>query len=914
MFLRSIITITFLVNIMLVSATIYCAWDETENMAIGNLKTEVSFFHKIPESEYVIYSGFNYSLSRKLNKEMLIYDISTCRIKDIYIGEKDSWNPVILLDPNSGWNIYFSQYLDDNLSTIGKLHITNESTFGDLTFYDITSNIQFEITEVESKGEVWFAGDKIYRLNVQREEWSIFDYPTGWKTDLDPEEKLFLYKPFLTEDQKELFIFSYIKPVKRYQGTFIDLESGSFSPAVYVDFEEYQVLEDIKEWNGHENQYLVLFNQSLWVYDSTINSINLYMNDGFNTPSLLNMQSEDGKFLYLLTGTIADSLILYALNLEEKFMKTQSYTWDYWAFYNNYTVPYYDRINGRIIILVEKVGYNAPVLYKPGIIDTSDLSLNYIKDVNYPEMTNFMYDPNGQKFIAAGTDCQYIAIADFNGEISKSIPISFQADNWCSIFGSDSPTLIGNNKGEEFIRLLPFGRREFFKTDLSVQNICQYMDGKKAFVSEGNCYKEYLLENGSSENIQLTYDVDELYSDPSQNKIFGIGSNALQIIKQQGNVTSWKPSEENEELMIHAFDLGNSLVWLIYKNKETKEWSFYKISTITHVDKDSFTLSSDSFEGILNVAVDPAQRYLYLIDDVLSLQIRDVVIIDIINKNVSKRYKIQENVKSYAPITGEYTKAIPCLIPIQSKDRLFIYDHYNSFCINTSNLDLLYGNITDNPRYYYMLQFTLGVQPIQGYWDDTLELVTAVDLSYKLSDPLDMPRIFKIDIETGTILDSMPIPNYGRDNISEIFFPRIKDKIFLWNRTKSEIQTIYFNPPWDTPATITPTTNYIQFGEGDNAKFAINIKNEYDFSQDVTAYVWLYAPDGTMLFFDGINLTTNISGIPLTLPANLDITGDILAFTMPAGVPEGFYNFNAFFINENGDRGPVGTWNFYVKD
>ena len=76
----------------------------------------------------------------------------------------------------------------------------------------------------------------------------------------------------------------------------------------------------------------------------------------------------------------------------------------------------------------------------------------------------------------------------------------------------------------------------------------------------------------------------------------------------------------------------------------------------------------------------------------------------------------------------------------------------------------------------------------------------------------------------------------------------------------------------------------------------------------------MYSPDGTMLFFDGIILTFDIKGIPLILPANLDVTADVLTFTMPVGVPEGFYNFNALFFNDQGERGPIGTWNFYVKD
>ena len=111
-----------------------------------------------------------------------------------------------------------------------------------------------------------------------------------------------------------------------------------------------------------------------------------------------------------------------------------------------------------------------------------------------------------------------------------------------------------------------------------------------------------------------------------------------------------------------------------------------------------------------------------------------------------------------------------------------------------------------------------------------------------------------------------------------------------------------------------PGSSGIHCTSGDEAKFTVSVKNPYYYTQDATAYIWLFAPDGTMLFFDGAGFTFDVTGIPLTLPANLDVTGDILAFTMPAGIPEGFYNLNAVFLNENGDRGPIGTWNFYVKD
>ena len=69
-----------------------------------------------------------------------------------------------------------------------------------------------------------------------------------------------------------------------------------------------------------------------------------------------------------------------------------------------------------------------------------------------------------------------------------------------------------------------------------------------------------------------------------------------------------------------------------------------------------------------------------------------------------------------------------------------------------------------------------------------------------------------------------------------------------------------------------------------------------------------------MLFFNGSGLTFEITGIPFTLSAETDMDVNIISFTVPAEVPEGFYNFNAVFINEQGNRGPIGSFNFRIKN
>ena len=164
-------------------------------------------------------------------------------------------------------------------------------------------------------------------------------------------------------------------------------------------------------------------------------------------------------------------------------------------------------------------------------------------------------------------------------------------------------------------------------------------------------------------------------------------------------------------------------------------------------------------------------------------------------------------------------------------------------------------------------------------------------------------KVLEFDLNTGNVMKEIPFSNY----FSSIQFTKEKDKILFFSSGNSSISTLFLDPAWEKPAVIEPSTNYVQFGEGDEAKFRVNVKNPYEFEQRATAYVWMYAPDGTMLFLNGMGVTLDAAGIPLILPANTDVTGDILSFTMPAGVPEGFYNFNAVFINDKGDGDLLGV-------
>ena len=242
---------------------------------------------------------------------------------------------------------------------------------------------------------------------------------------------------------------------------------------------------------------------------------------------------------------------------------------------------------------------------------------------------------------------------------------------------------------------------------------------------------------------------------------------------------------------------------------------------------------------------------------------------------------------------------------IPEEENLFIWDHYGAWCIDTASIELLYGGEPDsNDR--------LMGPGIEGFLNQGAGIITLADMYYKTEfiDPIGPQRILEVELETGNMLKEIELDGY----YDKALFSEDGDKIYFLDSDDASIVTLHLSPPWETPAEIYPSTNYIQFGEGDRCILRVNVRNGNDLIQNVTVYIWLFTPDGTMLFFDGIGFSPDVNGIPLTLPANIDLTADILSFTMPDGIPEGFYNFNAIFLNDNYEFGPMGTWNFYVGD
>jgi hypothetical protein len=878
-------------------STLNAGWMEQDKFGVGN--SYGSTFHIVPNSKYIVVGGMNSwvgsSKFDKLGNKFLIYDISTGRCRGTKISDSELWNPAIIQNPVSGWDIYFNSN-----NKFGMINITPDGLFGEISWLPLTYEGNIQSVGVSSRGEAWFASNKIYCFKP--EGWTILDYPAGWDPDFGS------LKLFVTDDQKFIFFLSNGNTIGNLQGVFYNLEKGVFSSVLLPDNTQFAAIIDVQEWKGHENQYLILNQESLWVYNSVTESLDSII-EGFQTSSNKIIQSADGNKLFLIQykNFFNPKKDLLVLNMVDKSIETHTFEFDKnWGFSlsSSSNLPFVDTENNRIIAIIcdQFTLSTTHESFKPVLIDLNDFTLQYIPGVFFLNLSSFTYNRKLQRIMALGTYVANIVFTDLStGGQQQSITLSYKADSWSVKDKSDSPDLIGNSWGYEFTRLLPVKRQEIIDTQSRVLGVCQYFDGERVFVNEEAGYKEYLLADGSSEDITLPHKIDITYSHPSRDLIIGIGDNTVHFIKPHGVIRTYVPDEENVSMKKYLFDPDNEAVWLIYQNKDTKEWIFDNISSLTYEKTDSFTLPESTFSNILDLTYDPLQRYLYLINEVVYS--RELVILDLQIKDVVKRITLQEN----AVPPKSYKIVFPCLVPVPSEDKLFLWDHYNSWCINTENLELVYGSSVDSPGSFY-----LNGIPIQGTWDEERQLAVVVDKGYNPMNPMDRPRVLRINIDTGEVKDNITFKDY---ETTDLFFPKDKNKVNLLNRNEATLYTVYIDTPWESPGEIYPSTNYIQLGSGDKAKFTVNVKNPLDVEQKATAFIWLYVPGvDAPFFFDGTSLTATPEGIPLTLPANLDVTADILTFTMPAGVPEGFYNFNAIFINERNNPGPMGTWNFYVKD
>jgi hypothetical protein len=890
--------------VLSMAGVINAQWFESQSPSLVNCP-EPQGFIDVPDSHLFICTDADPKY--KIGANSIIFDKSTFRCRG-YIHREGGFNSAALvINKNSGWDIYFHE-----AQKFGCVHIDEDGKLGpDVWLPRTYEGSSVAIFSVPKRDEIWFLTDKIiHRFTVDDKKWTTFSFPDGWATEY------VAFKYNLSEDQNTLFFRSVGTTKEATQMAMIDLITGNGKKILNPypnDINFLYEIDDIKEWFNHDGFFLFYMLRSLYSYNSKNDEIELLI-DGYYSQTQNMIQSADGKYLYLtqFPGSFKVSPDIYRIDLEEKTLSTIEFSLDEGWGFDYHTQPILDREKNWIISCIsDNASSNT---YKGGYIDLNNYSYHVFSNiVDNPEA--FMYIQSGSKFVFIANKTKIQMEDCITEELKSSINIGFNADNWSIMKDTGKPMLLGNSNGTEFCRILPLGRRELHDIGINSSQICSFPNGLYSImtgkIGKDVFYKEYSFKSGALLDLPLSHALGNSYPDPDHNQIISLGSGYVQYIKPHGIVRYLAPEPGLGYKYLHIiFDPDNDAVWSIYQNAELQKTIVYKLSTNSHQIEKSIEIPNCIIYDVVNSAIDPVNLCLYILDRfnrIGSVNFNTVLkIIDLKKGELVKSIPIQLN---HQDKIYNFKVTIPGLIPIPSENKLFIWDHYGSWAIDTSNFNIIYGSVHEDFKAFYMTSDKS--KHIDGTWDETRRVVIVVDNTYETTINDNSKRVLQIDLDTGNLVNSINIA----EGLSKAFLPDDKSIIMFLNADESSVYTMHLKPSWENPATIKPSTNYIEVGPGESCKFRVRIQNG-EKEQNVTAYIWLFTPTGDILFFDGSSFSNEIKGIFKHLEANIDVTEEIFSFKLPVGVPllTGFYNLNAVFTNEYSQRGPIGASNFYLKN
>ncbi|MBU1626472.1 hypothetical protein KKB18_03810 [bacterium] len=871
------------------------AWFETHNLGLGDYSmnatgaNDFGLFTQIPESPYILFSSGN---------SMIIIEVPTGKLRDGLMSHHTFSNRIVIPDTESGWNLFYTYN-----ERFGSLHINSHGEFGEDKWLENYYEISTNGVGVPQRNEIWYFYSRIYHLDTITEEWTAYNYPIGW----DPDFKY--VNLFPTEDLNTLIAVSRIENQLSFQAMWFNLEKGE-SKLIISEPDFFKGVIDIKECKSKPGYYLILKKEEIWSYNIIDGVIEKIMH-GFDCHSQNIMQDKTGAYLYMFGGGSS----LYILDLINETVANHLlplHEGDKIAF-SGQSDMIFDSLRNKLIIFISNDSTNSFTL---GIIDLADITLQYIERIPKHVGLEVSFLQRENRILAKGLPFIYIVDIDTK-EVDITTSLVSQSSTWSAAWHDPSPTIIPEKWSMYFKRIQDLGAKKlnYAGTGNYLSDVVLYPVSNRALMKISTDlnvykYKEYNFYDDSFEDIELPGETSWIDIDPINKQLitFKMYENAIvQFIKPHGKVRSWVPPDiENLNGFFRYFDPEHNEFWAIYLNKQNSDRQFYKISTTMYDLVDSFTLSKDDISYPSQMKIDPTNKFLYLIDSqkLDKLSTRILVIFDLEKKEIIKRIFLQLNVGEATIMIGN--RVIPGIIPIPGHDKVFIWDHYGSWCIDTNTWEVLYGEIVSDPKAQ-----TSRINFVDGYWDEERKVIVVVDNSYEVGCGFLGWRILEADLETGKVIRQIATPE---DDIAKVFFPQDKIKIFMLSNGKPRYFVFNLTPVWENPATIETSTNFLQYTPGDNCKMSIKVRNGEN-EQNIRVYIWLCLPTGSYLFFNGMTFVPEVTGISILLPANIiDFEVDLVTFIIPEIMPEGFYNFNAIFVNEKYEFGPMGTWNFYIGD
>jgi len=716
----------------LLCADLSAEWMESDYFGLCNLAftggNPIGYYLAIPDSPYIIFHSGN---------DFLIIDIEEWRLKGggVLPHSFNRRNMSVIPDKKSGWNLF---YINDYDKAFRKLHVNADGTFGEDNSLSRKAEIWSHSVGIPERYEVWYFTDKILRLNTIDEEWAEYDYPDGWDTKFD------YVRPYPAISSNAVIGIAYGENVRDYQAFILDIDTGA---SKIIDAEDgfFKGVKDIDEWKEHPGHFIIMKKDEIYSYNSETETIELLIKD-FDVKGREIMQDDNGRFLYIVDGYNR----LCIVDLFEKTSQIHDIpVKEGFAIVVSEIEPVYDSRRNCLILFIRNEDFygDADLV----LLDLGDLTVTHFeKTPENPSITGIFIEYEN-KFLF--TTDQYFYIADFGSfDLNKGIPIFYKTKAWNMIDDFNKPILLDNTKGDEFIRMYPGFRREMLNLGFEPELVCQFPEGDKALVCDGELdwssetgynsklyYYDYNFENRNLNEIEFPYDSDflmiyEFFSDPDNNQIILVcedtfwedmynftAHKVVFFVGEDYSISTWISPEVmreaiNDEHFIRftneefIFDSAKDLLWFKWEDNETDDMHIHKLSTKTKSHEDFFILEKDLFDIIRGAVFSPDSRFLFFINETDTNSRRELVIFDLDKSEIIKKFNLQDNIE----YDGYHLAVIPCILPVPGKDRLFLWDRYGGWCIDTNTWEILYGDLKSNPQAYGITDGGFGNKHIRG--------------------------------------------------------------------------------------------------------------------------------------------------------------------------------------------------------
>jgi hypothetical protein len=830
----------------------------------------IGFPELLPGSNFIVTSNA---------QQLLVFDVE----HNVYRGYlKDpmiSYNNAILQNDN-GWDVY--QVRSDKKFI--KIPITSEGEIRNPEFIlNWDEIIEPKYLAYPETNQVFLFTSKIYRYTTGINNFDIFPLPDGW-TDRTELTRLF---PLEGTNSVLLYCLNNKSGVKHIAYWDLDKCEG------YLLSQFIEIISVVK-MKGDGNKYLCLVGEisdtkDLYIFNFDKKTFNPLMEDVPYGPDNL-ILDDSGKFVYGIISNVGELSQLVVINLENKNYEFKSIGYDdknYGIYLTNWFL-----IPGKNQILSNLISTKASTsISKPVLIDLETFKLEFLdKNLSGISNTSPIYIPELNRVVSNESEDSIFVLDVEKEKLETSISLTSEFNKLDSN-QKDIVTLSQYGK-YLYIAYPSLGKIETFDIGYFHNDSMLYPDRSAAVLGFGSDHfetQQYNFVSGSIYNVDIP---DQLmfsfYQDIPGNRILAVNSfdQKFYIINDWDNVQKWDfpmPDMLIDYRLIMDSDIGQ--LWMPYNNEDKTQFGFVKLD-LSDSTYENYTFPEmntyPTAWGIYNhgeYIFYYSKKILYVLDP--------------------KTEKIVFNKAIYNPDSTGRAIA-PAIVPVPDKKSIYVWDGSQNWHIDVENWQILNGETYQNPNH-------IQNGKLVGYY-----AVKADELIYY--DTAQNNSIYRIDPDSGSIKEQiildqelLVISNYTFDQESIAFH--------FFDTKTGEIKTLRIEDHWNNAPSIKPQGQFVEYRPGDTFKLILDIANPPDAPQDVTAYIWFWLPTGQYIFFGPNGLTTEVKGMPLTLPANLDTRVSIDLFTVPQSMPAGFYNLNAvFFNNRTAVRGPMGTYNFMAGE